>query len=333
MAVEPGGAAPPSRLCPAGLGAPPPPPGAALPPSRAIRGAHIDHTEPWRGVWLGVESYSLPFYPAPRARGSVFQTVAGIAWEALLAVTVGLGAGFIATLLGIGGGTVIVPLLVLAGFDIKRVVPASLVAVLGSSLGGLFYLHRRGLVDYRLALVLETATTMGALLGVWAFGHLGSRGLAIVFASALILSAWGLYLRGRLGERSGSTYKWPPRPSRLAWALLASMGAGMFSALLGIGGGVIKVPVLILVLDMPIKTAVSTSKLMVGITAAVGVAGHALKGRVDWILALPLALGTYVGASASSRLLVRLRARTLYYIAISYYIIMASYMTYEALKP
>jgi uncharacterized membrane protein YfcA len=254
-----------------------------------------------------------------------------IVWEVLLAVTIGLGAGFIATLLGIGGGTVIVPLLVLAGVDIKRAAPASLVAILGTSLGGLLYLHRRGLVDYRMALALETATTSGAVLGVWAFGHMGSRALTIVFALALVISAIGLYLRSKLREKDA--YKWPPRASRLAMALLASLGAGMLSALLGIGGGVVKVPILILILGMPIKTAVSTSKLMVGITAAVGVAGHALKGHIDWILALPLALGTYIGATASSRLLVRLRAKTLYYIAIAYYIVTASYITYKALSP
>jgi len=268
--------------------------------------------------------------PHPQPPGLVSQTLTA-AWEALLALGVGLGAGFIASLLGIGGGTVIVPLLVMAGVSIKRAAPASLVAILGTSLGGLLYLHRRGLVDYRMAVVLEASTTSGAVLGVWAFGHIGARELTIVFAAALILSAWGLYLRGRV--REGSSYRWPPRPSRLAWALLASLGAGMLSALLGIGGGVVKVPILILILGMPIKAAVSTSKLMVGITAAVGVAGHALRGRIDWILALPLALGTYAGATASSRLLVRLEARTLYYIAITYYVVMASYMTYRALAP
>ncbi len=243
----------------------------------------------------------------------------------------GLGAGFIASLLGIGGGTVIVPLLVLAGVPIKRAVPASLVAILGTSLGGLFYLARRGLVEYRTALTLETATTLGAALGVWAFGHLGSRGLTVVFAAALILSAWGLWLRRRLPEPG--PYRWPPRASRLASALLASAGAGLLSALLGIGGGVVKVPILILILGMPIKQAVSTSKLMVGITAAVGVAGHALEGRIDWLLAIPLALGTYAGATASSRLLVRLPSRAIYYIAVTYYIVMASYMTLRALHP
>ena len=223
----------------------------------------------------------------------------------------------------------IVPVLVMAGVDVKRASPASLVAILGTSLGGLRYLHRRGLVDYRVALTLETATTLGAAAGVWLYGLASSRALGLTLAGALLLSAAGLHLRRRVEAGEGGSFRWPPSPARLASALLASLGAGVLSALLGIGGGVIKVPVLALLLGMPLRMAVSTSKLMVGITAAVGVAGHALKGSIDWGLALPLALGTYLGSTASSRVLVRLRVSRLYAIAISYYILMAAYLAYK----
>lgn len=223
----------------------------------------------------------------------------------------------------------IVPILVMSGVDVKRASPASLVAILGTSLGGLRYLHRRGLVNYRVALTLEVATTLGAAAGVWLYGLASSRALGITLAGALLLSAAGLHLRRRAEASGDNSFRWPPSPARLASALLASLGAGVLSALLGIGGGVIKVPVLALLLGMPLRMAVSTSKLMVGITAAVGVAGHALRGSVDWGLALPLALGTYLGSTAGSRVLVRLRVSRLYAIAISYYILMAAYLTYK----
>jgi uncharacterized membrane protein YfcA len=249
--------------------------------------------------------------------------------EALLALGLGGAAGFLATLLGIGGGAIIVPALVAAGFDVKTASPASLVAVLGTSLGGLRYLHRRGLVDWRVALVLETTTTTGAALGVYAYGRSSSTILGLTLSGVLLLSALGLYLKRRAEESGAGGEYWPPRPLRLALTLLASLGAGMLSALLGIGGGVVKVPVLVLVLGMPLRYAVSTSKLMVGITAAVGVAGHTLQGSVDWGLALPLAVGTYLGSTASSRLLVRLRTASLYAIALSYYLAAAAYMAYK----
>ncbi|MCE4625997.1 MAG: sulfite exporter TauE/SafE family protein [Desulfurococcales archaeon] len=244
----------------------------------------------------------------------------------LLSVGLGIGAGFLATLLGIGGGAVIVPLLVMAGVDIKVAAPASLVAILGTSSGGLRYLHGKGLVDVRVALILETATATGAVLGVWLFGRLRSSGLLALFSLVLFLSAIGLYLRERRAEKGDGSYRWPPSPVRLTTALLASLGAGLLSAMLGIGGGVIKVPILVLVLGLPIKMAVATSKLMVGITALVGVVGHTLKGNVNWILAIPLAVGTYTGATVSSRVLVRLRSRHLYLLAIAYYIVTALYL-------
>lgn len=244
---------------------------------------------------------------------------------ALLGLGLGGLAGFVASLLGIGGGAIIVPLLVLAGVDIKVASPASLVAILGTSLGGLRFLYKRGLVNVRLALVLETATTLGAALGVYLYGVASSRALLSLFGLALYLSAAGMYARMRASQASSGSWSWPGS-ARLAAALGASMGAGLLSALLGIGGGVIKVPVLVLILGLPIKAAVSTSKLMVGITALVGVVGHTLRGDIDWGLAVPLAAGTYIGASLGSRVLVRARPRSLYWLAMAYYVVTGTYL-------
>ena len=248
---------------------------------------------------------------------------------ALLALALGALAGGVATFLGIGGGSVIVPLLVAAGIPPKTASPASLVAILGTSIGGLRYLYRRGLVEPRTALTLETATTIGALLGVAVFDRVESRMLLLLLAAALAGSALGMRVRSM--ARGGEGYRWPPPLGRLAAALGASFVAGLISALLGVGGGIIKVPVLVLLLGMPIHMAVSTSKMMVGITALVGVTGHAVSGRILWSLAAPLTLGTYLGATGASRLLARVKPRRLYMLAIVYYLVTAAYLTYKAL--
>jgi len=236
----------------------------------------------------------------------------------LLGLPVGLAAGFVGTLLGIGGGAVMVPVLVLAGVPVGVAAPASLVAILGTSAGGLRRLARRGLVDWRLALFLESASVTGAAVGVYLHGVLPEAALRLLLAVVLGFSALGMMLEDRLAgvkPRAGGR----PGPARLAAAWLVSLVAGTFSALLGIGGGVLKVPVLVFVVGLPLRVALATSKLMVGVTASAGVVGYALSGGIYWPLALSLLAGTYLGASLSSRILVSAEERLLRLVAAGYY--------------
>jgi uncharacterized membrane protein YfcA len=240
-----------------------------------------------------------------------------------IAPFIGILAGFIGTLLGIGGGSVMVPVLVLLGVNVKIAVPASLLAILGTSLGGLRTLFKRGLVDYRLAVLLESASITGATIGVVAFGRMSSYFLTGLLAAVLILSGGLFIIRERLGgpgRKVSSLREYGVIRLSLAW--IASLVAGFFSATLGIGGGVLKVPVLVLIVGLAIHVAVSTSKLMVGITALTSVVGHALTGRMDYLLGTLLLVGTYIGASLSTKVLISLKPRTLMIIASSYYIIM-----------
>jgi uncharacterized membrane protein YfcA len=255
--------------------------------------------------------------------------------ELLLAPLAGFIAGFVGTMIGIGGGAIMVPFLTLAGIDIKRVVPASLLAILGTSAGGLRQLFRRGLVDYRLAVILELASTTGAFTGVAMFGRMKSRELVAVLGLVLILSGILFLIRQRT-VRSRGIEEYKPISLReniaaVAAALTVSYIAGMLSAMLGIGGGVIKVPTLVLILNLPIHAAVSTSKLMVGITALAGVIGHIATGRMDWPLALLLLTGTYTGATLSTRILLKTRPRPLYIIAAAYYFTMGAYLLAKTL--
>ncbi len=247
--------------------------------------------------------------------------------ELIVAVVVGLLAGFLGTLLGIGGGTLMVPLMVLAGVDAKDAVPASLVAVMGTSLGGLYYLFSKGLVNVRLAVTLEAASITGAMVGVEVFGRVTSRELVLALGLTLIALGVVFIVRQRLSEERFRN----PSLWRLMLSLFVSFVAGIASATLGIGGGVVKVPVLVLALGLPIKVAVSTSKLMVGITALAGVVGHGILGRIKWLLAFALLAGTYTGGTLASRILPRLRSKLVYLIAAAYYFVMGAYLTLKAL--
>jgi len=156
--------------------------------------------------------------------------------ELLWAPVIGFVAGFVGTMLGIGGGAIMVPGLTLLGFDIKRVVPASLFAILGTSSGGLRYLLRRGLVDYKLAVILELASTTGAFTGVAVFGRIRSSELVAILGAVLILSGVFFILRQRVVARMGGEKEYHgirirERLGSFLAALAASYVAGLFSAM------------------------------------------------------------------------------------------------------
>ena len=256
-------------------------------------------------------------------------------WLLAAAVPVGLFAGGFGTLVGIGGGAIMVPVMAALGAPLRVVVPASLLAILGTSLGGLRLLLRRGLVDPRLAVFLETGSTLGALVGVRLHLAAPEQLLRLLLGLVLLSSAPAMMLRSRLArvERSRTVAAgWRRRGAlRLAAAWLASFLAGVISALLGVGGGVVKVPIMVLVLGLPVKVAVATSKLMVGITAAAGLLGYAAAGDVSPCLGAALLLGTYTGARLASRLLASMRPRRVAVLAAAYYTVMGVYLVYTAL--
>jgi uncharacterized membrane protein YfcA len=248
--------------------------------------------------------------------------------EYLSAPLIGFIAGFTGTILGIGGGSIMVPTMVLIGIDIKKAVPASLFAILGTSAGGLRKLYRHGLVDYKLAFTLETASVSGAVIGVYFFGRESSNVLVALLGIVLIATGILFTYKERKGTSSRDEYN--KNPLRFASALLVSLLAGFLSATLGIGGGVLKVPILVAVLGLEIHRAVSTSKLMVGITALTGVLGYIYTGHMDIILATLLLLGTYSGAKLSTNVMLELDSRWLMLIAASYYFIMGGVMIYNS---
>ncbi len=249
--------------------------------------------------------------------------------EYVVAPIIGFIAGFMGTLLGIGGGSIMVPTMVLIGIDIKKAVPASLFAILGTSAGGLRKLYKHGLVDYKLALTLETASITGAVIGVYFFGREPSS--VLVALLGVVLIATGILFTYKEKTGKASLEEDSKTPIRLTGALLVSLLAGFLSATLGIGGGVLKVPILVVFLGLEIHRAVSTSKLMVGITALTGVLGYIYTGHMDIILAILLLLGAYSGAKLSTNVMLELDSKWLMILAASYYFIMGGVIIYKSL--
>lgn len=237
--------------------------------------------------------------------------------------------------LGMASGIFIVPILVLfAGIGLHAAVAASLVSVIACSCASAAPFLRAGLTNIRLALVLETATTSGALCGVWLAGVVPVRALYLLFAAILALSAWQMAAGRRAvapvaddrasrrgwaevlglhgaypGPGAGETVTY--RVTRLPAGLALMGGAGLVSALLGIGSGVLKIPAMDAALRLPIKVSSATSSFMIGVTAAASAVAYYMRGEIDPALAGPVALGSVIGALAGARLLIAVPAGTL----------------------
>lgn len=245
----------------------------------------------------------------------------------LFCLSIGVLAGFIGTLLGIGGGSLTTPLLILFGVQPHQAIAASLIAIMGTSLGGIYHLFRLGLVNIGLAIFLETASILGAFLGAHFAIKLPAKAVTLAVAVALLASAT-LFIAVPVEEERrpllGSTV------SRIvAW--LTSLVAGFLSATAGIGGGILKTPTLTLVVGLSLKNALATSKLMVGITAATGALVYGLAGHVEPTIAIPLAVGTYVGASIGARTLAALKPKHSKTIAVAAYTLLAAILVVKAL--
>jgi uncharacterized membrane protein YfcA len=246
---------------------------------------------------------------------------------ALVLFLAGGVAGMLGALLGLGGGVFLVPFLVLVlhqpmhvavGISLATVVATS--TVVSASTAG------RGLMNMRLGMTLEVATTAGALAGGIVATALSARTLQGMFAVVAAATSLAMLSRldrrnvrlasagadpGRLGgrfyeEESGGEVVYSVR--RLPLGLAASFVAGSVSSLLGVGGGIIKVPVLNAWCGVPLRAAAATSAFMIGVTATVGASIYFWRGQIVPTLAAAAVLGVLAGSRAGFAIGARARA-------------------------
>ena len=243
----------------------------------------------------------------------------------LLLIAGGIATGLFGSLLGLGGGVLLVPLLTL-GFDlpVREAVGVSLVCVIITSAASATVFLDRGVANLRLGMVLELFTAIGALVGGTIAFLLDERFLAGLFSLLLVYTAVTMLRpRGRdaAGEEAGPDEDpgdAPPQTSRtrLGDAMsgeayrarnpipgaIGGVGGGVMSALLGIGGGLVMVPVMHVVMGVPLRVATATSNFMIGVTASTSAIVYLLKGGIDPYATGPAAVGVFVGAAVGSRI-------------------------------
>lgn len=252
----------------------------------------------------------------------------------------GLVAGLLGSILGIGGGPIIVPILTLAlHLPIQVAIGSSLVAIVANSCTAAGVYTKARLTNVKLGLLLETATIPGAIIGGLAIAFIASSILSTLFGLVLIYVAYTMVTPKNLMPGDTQLNNHMVEPSKISDNLSSSLAdsyydqnlgkvvsykvthvpaglgigffAGVLSSLLGIGGGIIKVPVMHLVMGLPMKAAIATSAFMIAITTAAGALLSHYNGYVYPFIVAPLVIGAVVGARLGVELAQRARGLVL----------------------
>ncbi len=225
----------------------------------------------------------------------------------------GLIAGLFGSLLGLGGGVLIIPMLTLV-FDIpmKEAVGTSLICVIATSCGAASLYVKKHLADIRLGMTLELATTIGAVVGGLVAGIIKPEVLAVLFSFLLLYIALSMTRKravgdpakgGKENQEGDSSIQRDYQVANLPLGMGASFFAGNLSGLLGVGGGVVKVPTMYLLMRVPLKIAAATSNFMIGVTASAGAFVYYARGEVDLFVSGSTMIGVFLGALIGSRML------------------------------
>lgn len=229
---------------------------------------------------------------------------------ALLLASIGLGAGALGALMGIGGGIVVVPILSAGlGLPFRQAVAISLVVIIASSSAAAASYVDKKLSDMRVGVVLELATVAGAMVGSAVAGFAPVSALKVIFAGVALYTAWVMWTRRQGKAEPDAASEYTVRNWGLG--LGASATAGAISGLVGVGGGFLKVPAMTLAMGLPFKVAAATSNFMIGVTAAASAYVYFARGDLDVQLAAPVVVGVFVGARLGTSLMTRLSARRL----------------------
>ena len=254
--------------------------------------------------------------------------------QMIMLMVTGLLGGILGAVLGIGGGMIITPILtMLMGLPIQYAIGASIVSVIATSSGATIAYLKDEMLNLRVAMFLEIATTVGAVIGAVVTGLVDGKVLYVLFGALLIFSAFNMIRKMRMNEpeerqskpdeiatklRLNSAYFDKATGKEINYTVtnvpggFAMMfGAGIASGLLGIGSGAFKVIAMDTIMHMPLKPSSATSNLMMGVTAAASATVYYFGGQLQPQIAAPLAIGILIGATVGSRIMPMLPTKVL----------------------
>ncbi len=249
-------------------------------------------------------------------------------------------AGLVGSLTGLGGGVILTPLLVIAfGVDMKYAIGASLVAVVATSSGAAAAYVRDGFTNVRLAMILEVATVAGAVVGAIVAAHLPIGVISLLLGVVMLWTALNTFAQTRLPDNGasiatthfgneshsdplaarlsldstfpgkGGLQQYHVRHVKAGFAIM--FGAGVLSAIVGIGSGIVKVLAMDRIMGLPFKVSTTTSNFMIGVTAAASAGVYLHRGQIEPTIAAPVAIGALGGSFLGAKLLARMPVKVL----------------------
>jgi uncharacterized membrane protein YfcA len=237
---------------------------------------------------------------------------------------ISIAAGLIGSILGLGGGIIVVPALTLLfNIDIKYAIAASLISIIATSSGAAASFLKDHLTNIRLAVLLELGTVLGAMSGFLISSQMSSSFLFYLFGLFLLFSAFMMF-RKKTDTHSEIDHPWSAK-LKLAGSYLDSKNekafykiekvplgmilmffAGILSALLGIGSGIFKVIAMDRVMKIPLKVSAATSNFMIGVTATASAGAYFIRGDIRPEIAVPVAIGIIMGSWMGARIMTRM---------------------------
>ena len=215
----------------------------------------------------------------------------------IILVIIGFGSGIIGSLIGVGGGIVMTPVLTYMGFSPAVIASSSLIAVFATSLSSTLTYIRKKYINYRLGLQLALPAIPGSIIGGFFSNFVSLDYFKIYFA--ILLASVGLYIFFK-NKIINKTLNRTPKPLFYLILIFGTFGAGVISSFFGIGG-IIFVPILVIIYKLKMINASPTAQFTLLISTITGLLTHIILEHPDYSYGITLAFGAFFGAQLGSR--------------------------------
>ena len=247
--------------------------------------------------------------------------------DQLWLILLGFAAGVLGSMIGLGGGIIVVPVLTFLGFPPTAAASNSLFAALSNAIASTISYSKQKRIVYSLGLKLGLLSIPGTILGAIISTDIAPDIFKILFGFVLIASAAYIFLRKKIETKEKTISK-----QMIVFAIGASFFAGIISSFFGIGGGIIFVPLMVVGMGMAMKKAAPTSQMILLFASLSGVIVHSLLGHPDFLQAGLLAIGSFIGGLVGARLSIDIKERYLQILVSVVILIAAAKLFFDAMS-
>ena len=247
--------------------------------------------------------------------------------DQLWLILLGFAAGILGSMIGLGGGIIVVPILTFLGFPPTAAASNSLFAALSNAVASTISYSRQKRIEYSLGLKFGLLAIPGTVLGAIVSTDVSPGIFKILFGFVLIASAAYIFLRKKIETRESSM-----STQMIIFAVGSSFFAGIISSFFGIGGGIVFVPLMVVGMGMTMKKAAPTSQLILLFASLSGVVTHSLLGHPDFMQAGFLAIGSFLGGLVGARLSMDIKERYLQIIVSVVILIAAAKLFFDSVS-